>query len=91
MTARFELYKDARSEYRWRLRSPDSRDYPGRHPKRVADPYVIATSPHGFTSKGGALNCIEAVKRDAAGAEVVDRTDRVDFLSQRRDRYEDEP
>ena len=58
MAAKFEVYQDARGEYRWRLKS--------------ANGQVIATGGEGYTSKAGASNGIEAVKRDAPGAEVVD-------------------
>jgi uncharacterized protein len=54
--AKFELYKDGKGEYRWRLKSGNGQ--------------IIATGGEGYTSKAGALNGIEAVKRDAAGANV---------------------
>jgi uncharacterized protein len=54
--AKFELYKDAKGEYRWRLKSGNGQ--------------VIATGGEGYTSKAGALNGIEAVKRDAVVANV---------------------
>jgi uncharacterized protein YegP (UPF0339 family) len=56
MAASFELYKDAKDEYRWRLKS--------------ANGQVIATGGEGYTSKAGAENGIEAVKKDAPGAAV---------------------
>ena len=56
MAAKFELYKDAKGEYRWRLKS--------------ANGQVIATGGEGYESKGGAENGIAAVKRDAPGAPV---------------------
>lgn len=54
--AKFEVYKDARGEYRWRLKS--------------ANGQVIATGGEGYTSKSGAENGIQAIKRDAPGASV---------------------
>jgi uncharacterized protein YegP (UPF0339 family) len=57
--AKFELYKDSKGEFRWRLKSGNGQ--------------VIATGGEGYTSKAGALNGIEAVKRDAPAA-VVDET-----------------
>jgi uncharacterized protein YegP (UPF0339 family) len=57
--AKFELYKDGKGEYRWRLKSGNGQ--------------VIATGGEGYTSKAGALNGIEAVKRDAAGANVDEK------------------
>jgi uncharacterized protein len=56
MAAKFELYKDAKGEYRWRLKS--------------ANGQVIATGGEGYTSKAGAENGIDAVKTDAPGAPV---------------------
>jgi uncharacterized protein len=54
--AKFELYKDAKGEYRWRLKSGNGQ--------------IIATGGEGYTSKAGAINGIEAVKRDAGLADV---------------------
>lgn len=58
--AKFELYKDARGEYRWRLKS--------------ANGQTIATGGEGYTSKAGAQNGINAVKRDAPDATVDDQS-----------------
>jgi hypothetical protein len=58
--ASFELFTDKAGEYRWRLRSGNSE--------------IIASSGEGFKAKVGAENGIEAVKRDAATAEVKDLT-----------------
>jgi uncharacterized protein YegP (UPF0339 family) len=58
MAAKFELYQDAKGEYRWRLKS--------------ANGQTIATGGEGYTSKGGAENGIAAVKRDAPGAPIED-------------------
>lgn len=58
MAAKFEVYKDAKNEYRWRLRS--------------ANGQVIATGGEGYDNKAGAENGIKAVKRDAPGAAVDD-------------------
>ena len=54
--AKFELYQDAKGEYRWRLKSGNGQ--------------VIANGGEGYTSKAAALNGIQAVQRDAAGAAV---------------------
>jgi uncharacterized protein YegP (UPF0339 family) len=51
VAAKFELYKSSNGEYRWRLKSSNGQ--------------VIATSGEGYTSKDGANNGIDAVKRDA--------------------------
>jgi uncharacterized protein YegP (UPF0339 family) len=54
--AKFELYKDGKGEYRWRLKSGNGQ--------------IIATGGEGYTTKTGAINGIEAVKRDAGAANV---------------------
>jgi len=56
MAAKFELYQDKASEWRWRLKSGNGQ--------------VIATGGEGYDSKSGAQNGIDAVKRDAPGAAV---------------------
>lgn len=61
MAAKFELYNSANGEFRWRLKS--------------ANGQVIATGGEGYTRKDGAINGIEAVKRDAPGAPIDDQTD----------------
>ena len=58
--AKFEIFKDVRGEYRWRLRS--------------ANGQIFAIGGEGFKTKSGAENGIAAVKRDAAGAAVEDAT-----------------
>ena len=58
--AKFELYKDAKGEFRWRLKS--------------ANGQIIATGGEGYTSKAGAQNGISAVQRDGATAPVEDLT-----------------
>jgi uncharacterized protein len=56
MAAKFEVYADAKGEFRWRLKS--------------ANGQVIATGGEGYTSKSGVENGIAAVKRDAPEANV---------------------
>ena len=58
--AKFELYKSSNGEFRWRLKSGNGQ--------------IIATSGEGYTSKSGAQNGIDAVKRDAAAATIDDQT-----------------
>jgi uncharacterized protein YegP (UPF0339 family) len=58
--ASFELFMDKRGEFRWRLRS--------------ANREIIASSGEGFKQKAGAQNGIDAMKRDAASADVKDLT-----------------
>jgi uncharacterized protein YegP (UPF0339 family) len=59
MAGKFELYKDARGEFRFRL--------------KAANGEVIA-SGEGYTSKAGAENGIKSVQTNAPGATVVDQT-----------------
>lgn len=60
MAAKFELYTSTNGEYRWRLKSGNGQ--------------IIATGGEGYTSKDGARNGIDAVKRDAPDAPVEDLT-----------------
>ncbi len=57
--AKFEIYKDKKGEFRWRLR---------------ADNNEIIASGEGYTSKAGCKNGIESVKRNAREAKVEDLT-----------------
>jgi uncharacterized protein YegP (UPF0339 family) len=59
--ARFELYRDNRGEYRWRLKSSSGRS--------------IATSGEAYKTPDAAQDSIAAVKRDAATAGVDDQTE----------------
>lgn len=59
MAATFELYKDARGEWRWRLRH--------------ANGNVIAESGEGYSEKAGALNGIKSVKENALSAPLEER------------------
>ena len=54
--AAFEVYKDPKGEYRWRL--------------RVTNGQVIANGGEGYTTKASALEGIESVKKNSVGAEV---------------------
>jgi uncharacterized protein YegP (UPF0339 family) len=60
MAAEFEVYQGTDDQYRWRLRSGNGQ--------------IIATGGEGYTAKAGALNGIEAVKRDAPTARIDDLT-----------------
>jgi uncharacterized protein YegP (UPF0339 family) len=53
MAAKFELYKDARGEFRWRLVAPNGQ--------------VIAAG-EGYKTKDSAKNGIESVKKNAPSA-----------------------
>ncbi|WP_091035387.1 YegP family protein [Microbacterium oxydans] len=57
MAGKFELYTDKSGEYRFRLKAGNGE--------------VIATG-EGYSSKSAALNGIDAVRRNAADAEVVE-------------------
>jgi uncharacterized protein len=48
----FELYKDKKGEFRWRLRH--------------ANGNILATSSEGYKAKASASKCIENVKNSAA-------------------------
>jgi uncharacterized protein YegP (UPF0339 family) len=57
--AKFEIYKDKKGEFRWRLRADNNQ--------------VIATG-EGYASKAGCKNGVESVKKNAPKAEVEDQT-----------------
>jgi uncharacterized protein YegP (UPF0339 family) len=57
--AKFEIFKDSKGEFRWRLRANNNE--------------VIATG-EGYTSKDGCKNGIESVKKNAPEADVEDQT-----------------
>lgn len=57
--ATFEVYRDARGEYRWRL-SEDGRR--------------LACSARGYATNGAARNAVHTVQMDCRSAKVVDLT-----------------
>ena len=59
MAAKFELYTDARGEYRWRLVASNGQ--------------AIASSGEGYKSKDSAKAGIESVKKNAPTAEIVEK------------------
>jgi uncharacterized protein YegP (UPF0339 family) len=59
MAGKFELYKDARGEFRWRLIAPNGQ--------------TIAIG-EGYKSKDGAKNGIESVKKNAPKAKIEDKS-----------------
>ena len=59
MAAKFELYKDAKGEFRWRLIASNGQ--------------MIANSGEGYKSKESAKSGIESVKKNAASATVEDK------------------
>jgi uncharacterized protein YegP (UPF0339 family) len=57
--AKFEIYKDRKGEFRWRLRANNNQ--------------VIA-SGEGYTTKAACKNGIASVKKNAGKAKVEDQT-----------------
>jgi hypothetical protein len=57
--AKFEIYKNRKGEFRWRLR---------------ADNNQIIASGEGYTSKAGCKNGIESVRKNAPKAKIEDQT-----------------
>ncbi len=60
MAGKFEVYKDKKGEYRFRL--------------KAANGEIIAVG-EGYTSKSGCLNGIESIKKNAPDAEIVEIDD----------------
>jgi uncharacterized protein YegP (UPF0339 family) len=58
---RFQIFKDARGEFRWRLRAGNNE--------------IIATSGEGYKAKVDCEHGIELVKRDGPSAPVEDVED----------------
>jgi uncharacterized protein YegP (UPF0339 family) len=59
MAAKFELYKDTKGEFRWRLVASNGQ--------------TIATSGEGYKSKDSAKDGIESVKKNARIAEIEEK------------------
>jgi len=57
--AKFEIYKDKKDQFRWRLR---------------ADNNQVIASGEGYTSKAGCKNGIESVRKNAPKAKIDDQT-----------------
>lgn len=58
---KFQLYKDRKGEYRWRLRARNGE--------------IIADSNEGYSSKASCQHGIDLVKEQAASAVVEDQTE----------------
>jgi uncharacterized protein YegP (UPF0339 family) len=56
--AAFELYRDAKGEYRWRLKARNGQ--------------VLATGGQGYATKRDAAQSIEQMQRETTGAGLVD-------------------
>ena len=59
MAAKFELYKDEKGEFRWKL--------------VVSNGQTIATGGEGYKSKERAISFIKSVKRNAPAAEIEEK------------------
>ena len=59
--SKFQIYKDRKGEYRWRLRARNGE--------------IIADSNEGYSSKANCKHGIDLVKQQAASAEVEDQTE----------------
>ena len=59
--SKFQLYKDRKGEYRWRLRARNGE--------------IIADSNEGYSSKASCKHGIDLVREQAAGAAVEDQTE----------------
>jgi len=59
IAAKFELYKDAKGEFRWRLVASNGQ--------------TIATSGEGYTTKENAKAGIESVKKNAPTAAIEEK------------------
>ena len=60
MAVKFELYKDVKGEFRWRL--------------IVSNGQIVATAGEGYKSKESAKAGIESVEKNAPVAEIEDRS-----------------
>ncbi len=56
---KFEIYKDKKGEFRWRLR---------------ANNYQVIATGEGYTSKAGCKKGIKSVKKNASKAKIDDQT-----------------
>jgi uncharacterized protein YegP (UPF0339 family) len=55
---KFEIYKDKKGEFRWRLKAPNGQQ--------------IANSGEGYTTRANCKNGIESVKRNSQDADIVE-------------------
>jgi hypothetical protein len=56
----FEMYKDARGEFRWRLKASNGQ--------------IVATGGQGYAAKADCKHAIESIQKGAASATIVDDT-----------------
>ncbi len=59
MAAKFELYKDTKGEFRWRL--------------IAANGQIVATGGEGYKTKASAMGGIESVKKNAPVASIEEK------------------
>jgi uncharacterized protein YegP (UPF0339 family) len=59
MAAKFEIYKDAKGEFRWKLVASNGQ--------------TIATGGEGYKEKSSAKAGIESVKKNAPAAEIIEK------------------
>jgi uncharacterized protein len=59
--SKFQIYKDRKGEYRWRLRARNGE--------------IIADSNEGYSRKASCKHGIDLVREQAAGAAVEDQTE----------------
>lgn len=57
---KFEVYRDSRDAFRWRLKAANGR--------------IMATSSESYTAKANCRSAIETIQRGAASAKVEDLT-----------------
>jgi uncharacterized protein YegP (UPF0339 family) len=60
MAAKFEIYKDQKGEFRWKMVHTNGQ--------------VIADSGEGYKAKANAINGINSVKENASSATVEDKS-----------------
>ncbi len=56
----FEVYKDAKGEFRWRLKASNGQ--------------IVATGGQGYSAKADCKHAIESIMKNAATATIVDDT-----------------
>jgi uncharacterized protein len=59
-TMTFEIYKDAKGEFRWRLKATNGQ--------------IIATGGQGYSAKADCKHAIESIQKHAAAATIEDMT-----------------
>jgi uncharacterized protein YegP (UPF0339 family) len=56
----FEIYKDAKGEFRWRLKASNGQ--------------IVATGGQGYAAKADCKHAIESIQKNAAAATIDDTT-----------------